>query len=208
MPKKPKKRMLHIERQVSASMFNSVGLLIIIASTLEFILANALLRLIGTAHAGAYHAYPLVTGMDFKVKISLIRVYTKMYRLPRATQINQTLDKIDRLFGTRNAIAHSLMLPTGNKRRAKFQDLRAKIKSGTTPQPRLYTDEAIRDAAIEMHGLVNVLNRHLTDSNILTNQQYGQIDELNHQLALQMAQALEEAKENPTTQKMPSEPRA
>jgi hypothetical protein len=126
----PKRKRLKIERHVSASLLKSIGLLMVTTSTMESILANTLLRLIGTSRAGARHAFPLVTGMDFIVKISLIRIFTKMYSLSRAKQINKVLDEINKLFGVRNTIAHSLLIPTEKKDLAKFQDLRAKIKLG------------------------------------------------------------------------------
>ena len=204
---KPKlRKRLKIESYISAKLIKAIGLLVIQASATEMMLSNALLRLIGTKHAGAFHAYPLVAGMDFKVKVSLIRIFTQMYGLSRSTEINATLDQIGRYFDLRNTVAHSTISPTRNsKERAKFQDMRAKPKLGSMPQPQVHTADHIRMCAIDLHRQIDVLNHHLTDSGVLTSAEYGKIDEANHRLDLQMAHILAEALKNPTTAKKPPE---
>lgn len=201
MASKPKKIRLKIERHIAPSVFNSIGLLLAIASTVELVLANVLLRLIGSKRGGVFHAYPLVTGMDFKVKISLIRIYTKMYGLSDTVKINKTLDRMNSHFGLRNLIAHSAMFPGAKRDSVKLQDLRAKVRLGKPPQAQSQTAASIRDAAVELHGLVDILNQQITDSGVLTSQEYGLIDQLNHQLESQKVHIRAEPKDQPTSDK-------
>jgi hypothetical protein len=204
MPKKPKRKRLEVEKHIPAEVFRSVGLLITVSASAEFMMADLILRLIGTKRGSAFHAYPLVAGMDVKVKISLIRIYAAMYRLKGSTQINETLDKIDSLLGLRNEVAHSATLPGRKKGQVKFQDTRAKARLKGMPQPTVRNAETIREAACDLHAKTQELLTLMAKAGVKTAEEYAAIDREFAELLSLMAQIQEAAPASPASGQEPA----
>ena len=56
-----------------------MGFSIAASSGAENMLGTQILRLISEPYRSVFHAYPLVAGLEAKVKITMIRIFLKMF---------------------------------------------------------------------------------------------------------------------------------
>jgi seryl-tRNA(Sec) selenium transferase len=113
--------------------------------------------------------YPLVAGMEAKVKINMIRIFLKMFSLDAERHINNILDQIISMFEKRNEIAHSVLIQDQKKGAPiKFQDLRARIKLGHMPQAQVRTAKEIAGHARQLVTLCQQLETALTRAGVPT----------------------------------------
>lgn len=148
--------------RVPASMFTAMGHLIASAAIAEMRLGAEILRLISLGRPISY-AYPIIAGMEAKTKISLIRIFVKMFQLDSDGYVNELLDRISSLFDRRNEIAHSVIQSDPkNSKRFKFQDLRAKVRSGEMPQAQVRTSRELNAYAKDFVKQCQLLEMALT----------------------------------------------
>jgi hypothetical protein len=143
--------LLQISRpKIPAPMFRAIGFLVTAAASAEFTLATQILRLIAP-NRSVFHAYPLVAGVEAKVKITLIRIFLKMFNLDEDGKLNKLLDKLTSLFDRRNEVAHSVVQANPKKKgQIRFQDLRAKVRLGEMPPSQVRTAKEISGYARQM----------------------------------------------------------
>ncbi len=136
-----------IEDCVSAEVFKAMGILIARASACDLHVGIQILRLIGT-ETTALHAFPVVSGMDFKVKLSIIRMLVALYHPEASEKISRICDKLQEKYGRRNTVAHSLLTPGKTKDRPLFMPMRpdAELKDLERPKP-LNADDLLRWAS-------------------------------------------------------------
>jgi hypothetical protein len=169
MPKTRSRAKRGFARKVPSAMFHAMGFLIGAASSADYLLGCLILRLVGNAHGITVgHAYPLVAGMEARTKITMIRIFLKMFRLDEQQRMNKILDQISAMFDRRNEIAHSLVQrePTGGP--LKFQDLRARIKLGEMPQAQVRTAKEIAGYGRRLLKLCKRLELEMTRAGVLT----------------------------------------
>ena len=119
------------KRGVPPAMFRAMGFLIGATSSADYLLASLILRLVGNAHGiSVGHGDPLVAGMEIKTKISMIRIFLKMFDLDEDQRMNKLLDQISSMVDSSYEIAHSVVQQDGNGP-LKFQDLRAAAQART-----------------------------------------------------------------------------
>jgi hypothetical protein len=172
----------------------AMGFLISAASIAEMDLAHEILRIVGSAPSRSmFHAYPLVVGVDAKVKVSLLRIFLKMFDLDKYGFLNKTLDKISTLFDRRNEIAHSVIQQIPKKKdQIKFQDLRAKIRLGSMPPSQVRTAKEISGYARELLLQCRLLEDQLTSLGIPTIAEFRITELANLELESQRARARSE----------------
>lgn len=124
------------------------------------------------------HAYPMVTGMEIKLKINMIRIFLSMYGIDKERAISKLLDRIYALYERRNDFAHALLLPGRTKDEVKIQVLRAKVKTGVMPQPQYIKIETIRGYSSDLWIELSKLAEALTEAGVPTSQELQQIDQL------------------------------
>lgn len=172
MQRRPKQRKLRIEKSIGKRAFQAIGLLFAVASGAELMLAAQLIRLISTKDAAMYHAFPLVTGVEVRVKINLIRIFISMYKLDTENKsLSKMLDKLEAAFKRRNDIAHSAILPGRNKNEICLQLLRAKASAGDIPQPQFVPFAQIRQYAYDIFNWTSLLEHSLTLRGLHTTQE-------------------------------------
>jgi hypothetical protein len=149
--------------KIPLPMLRAIGLFIVAASTAEYHLGDAILRLLSEPGKPVGHAYPLVAGLEAKTRINLVRIFVQMFDLKDAWSIHKILDEMGSLFDRRNEIAHSVMIRNPKKPgQIRFQDLRAKVRLGEMPQPQVRTAAEITKCAGKLLRLCSELGEALS----------------------------------------------
>lgn len=152
-----------IEVVVDESIFRAIGSLIVRASAADLTLAAQILRLIGTSEV-ALHAYPVVAGMEFKVKLGVVRMMAAILNPVEAKSISVICDKLQDGYQRRNEIAHALLAGPGRTpKEGVFMILKPDAKRRDLQAPKPLTADQIMGWALDMTDWSNKLNERLTE---------------------------------------------
>jgi hypothetical protein len=138
------------ERLLPAAISRAVGNLIATASETDVLVGMQIIRMISPVETIYYHAMPIVLGMEFKVKINLLRVLYASYRLPHQEAFGKLCDKIRDAYGRRNEIAHAIITPGKSADRVRVQLFKAQTKTGDVHPPKFLTKEEINEWARQL----------------------------------------------------------
>lgn len=119
---------------VSDEMLMAIGRLIMTASAVEAQVGFQILRMISPIEYVMDHAWPLVAGMDFKVKLSQIRTLIAAYPEPARLYIVECCDELQTYYSRRNDVAHRFIVPS---RRGKYalHTMKGEAKTGVPASP-------------------------------------------------------------------------
>jgi|SRR6185437_11346134 len=194
--------------KVPASMFTAMGHLVASAAIAEMRLGSEILRLISMGRPISY-AYPIIAGMEAKTKISLVRIFVKMFQLDPDGYVNELLDRISALFDRRNEIAHSVIqMDPKNSKRFKFQDLRAKVRSGEMPQAQVRTSRELNDYAKDLVKQCQFLEMALTARGMLAFDEFHKAEKEILSAVIRTAQSEDQDSPDPTKHKTHPKPRS
>lgn len=140
-----------------------IGALVVTAAAIDNHVGVQLLRMISPIHFVSWHEWPLVSGMDFKVKLNLIRTYAAMSGHEERAYISECCDKLQKLYQKRNSIAHSVFQGQTKNGRLMFQDLRADGQTGGTRPKLIVTVDTLRSWGAEMLQWTMELERSLNE---------------------------------------------
>jgi len=68
------------------------------------------------------HAWPIVAGMDFKLKLNLVRVLAGQWPPEARDYITECCDQMQKLYQRRNEIAHNIYSGEATKRPPQLSD--------------------------------------------------------------------------------------
>lgn len=160
-----KKKRLPMERHIRRTMYSEIGLLMTTAAATENMLAEHLLRLISGERDLLFHAHPLVSGTDLKIKIQLYRIFVESF-VPTdkfgKRLINKWLDKIEAASQRRNDLAHGFVMPGPKIDTVEVQTMRSKAKTGQIPPAKIITRTQIRTWSWELEIYTSLLGAALT----------------------------------------------
>ena len=143
-----------IEGKIKPAIFEEIGMLSTITVMADLALADQLLRLISLDRDVMSHAYPLVAGMDFKVKVNIYRVFVSAYikDLTDRKTMNKLLDRLESAYGRRNDLAHGL-ITAGRKNPDEIwlQITKPKVKLGRFPSRQVVKRSEIRRWAWQIY---------------------------------------------------------
>ena len=140
-----------------------IGALILTASAVDHHVGLQILRMISPNNFVMWHAWPVVCGMDFKVKLSLIRILAAQFGKETRDYCSECCDEMQKLYQKRNIIAHSLYQGPTPKGHFQFQDMRADPQTGVTKQPLNVDIETIHNWGWNLLKWSNELERSLSD---------------------------------------------
>ena len=155
---------LAAENDVPADTIYEIGALIVSAAIADFGLGNQLIRLVSGQRAPLnLRISPLVTGMDFKVKLAMVRIFaTTIPDAAIAQRAHKICDRLQEVYQRRNDVTH--LVPSGHSRGVtKFMVMKRNGKTGLPPQPKTYTKHQIRSWSRELDSLVIDLSEILDD---------------------------------------------
>lgn len=117
------------------AMLQAIGRLVTVASYVELAVAVQLVRIMSPGDVIQYHCYPVVSGMDFKVKLAVLRSMSRVHTT-HCEEIVKCCDKLQDLFQRRNEAAHSLLLWDEKKPgQIIFSDMRPEASTGLPKKP-------------------------------------------------------------------------
>lgn len=138
-----------------------IGMLFVTAGLAEGALAFQLLRMMAHPNKFTPQAMALVSGMDVKVKLGLIRTYAALHA-NKASGILGIVDDIRSAFGKRNDFAHSVITPDSKNNGVTVRSLKFDSR-GRLPEPQRHTIEQIKGYAGGLHSSVLALDKKLTE---------------------------------------------
>jgi hypothetical protein len=144
---------LPLEHDFNDEVFQAIGLLMATAAHTDFVMSHHMLRLIAERKRRIpYHAAPLISGTDFKVKLGFYRVFVSLYFDDTDTRylFNKILDRLESAYQRRNEIAHGSLRPRRNKTELSVQGWRIKPKLGGYPPPQVVTLNQIREWTLQL----------------------------------------------------------
>jgi hypothetical protein len=134
----------------SRELFEAVGALIMTASAVDQQVAFQILRFISPVDVVFFHAWPVVAGMDFRVKLTLIRTLASRHGKEVRDWIVECCDKMQALYQRRNQIAHSVFTGVSRGGRARFVTFNADSQTGSPRRPLVVTPKQIHEWAQEL----------------------------------------------------------
>jgi hypothetical protein len=154
------------EQEATRETLYEIGVLIATAAMVDFDLTCQILRIVSPKGGEPrLELTTLLAGMDFRVKLGLLRALSSQFKLAELEAVEKAADKLQEFYSRRNEVAHHF--PVGNDgKRTFFQDLKVNTKTGRPSHPRPLSPAQIRrwsqqleywiielDATLTAHGL-------------------------------------------------------
>jgi hypothetical protein len=143
-------------------LLEAIGLLIITASAVDQQVGFQILRFLTPGNPIFLPAWPVVAGMEFRVKLTLLRILAASYGKDVSTRITECCDELQTLYQQRNRLSHSPFSGLTRTGRAKFQNFNAETQTGFLPQPFVVSVNQIRDWAAYLFAWAEELERRLS----------------------------------------------
>lgn len=148
---------LIVEHDASREVLYEIGVLTATAAQIDWDVGVQIVRLISPADEIAFHAGAIVVGMDFKVKLALIRSLAAQYGLENSREISVACDKLQDAYQKRNSVAHHPLIGMRGTK-ALFQNYKVDAKTGSTPPPTVVSAREIRRWSLNMEYWAIQLN--------------------------------------------------
>jgi hypothetical protein len=147
------------EKDAAPDILYAIGLLVATAAQVDFDLGCQVIRFVSHDRVNPY-ASPVVAGMDFKVKLSIIRVMANQLEEEDCERAQKLCDELQDLYQRRNDVAHLPMM--GRKGNASlFMQTKRSAKGGVVPPRKPFTATQIKDWARRMEWAAIQLSDHL-----------------------------------------------
>ncbi len=133
-------------------------MLIITGSLVDSHVALQIIRMISPAHYVVWHAWPVVAGMDFKVKLAMIRSLASAYHDDETGRdyIIECCDELQWFYQKRNLVAHGVCHGIATKDgRHSFMMMMPDNKRGGMKPPSLVKPAERIGAVCYLHGQMN-----------------------------------------------------
>lgn len=148
-----------------SDLHEAIGTLIVTATGVDTQIGLQIIRAISPVGYVAYHAMPVVMGMEIRVKLNLLKIIlnSRKYPEPVIKHLLGVVDSLGDLYQKRNEIAHGLPIKQVSSDRYNVQIFKASAKTGFMVAPKVVSVSEIRDWARTMFGLGKHLEDALTD---------------------------------------------
>jgi hypothetical protein len=134
---------LLIERYATHEVIYEIGVLIASAAQFEYDISVQIARLSSRGPVLDYTATALTVGMDFKVKLALIRSMAAWRKYSTKERIFKACDKLQEFWQRRNDMAHTGIVGRHGPKTV-FQSFRIEPKTGSIPSRLRVSAEEIR----------------------------------------------------------------
>jgi hypothetical protein len=139
-------------------------MLVITAAAVDAQVGMQIVRMISPINHVAWYAWPVVAGMDFKVKLAMIRSLASHQDKAACDYIVECCDKLQEFYQRRNQVAHAV---TNAERRSdgrfSFTMLMPDNKKGGLRTPLLASPQQIEDWGRSLFQWSNELEQTLCD---------------------------------------------
>lgn len=153
-----------VETMIRAPTLRAIGTLITTASAVDVLVGLQIIRMISPANFMAYHASPVVLGMEFKVKIQILQVLLASQNADPSGKLTKLCDQMRSLYQRRNEVAHAVVGPIASRPdHTNFQMFKAEVKSGNIVRPKPLTAAQIIDWARALYGKGQSLQAAITE---------------------------------------------
>jgi len=152
------------DRSIPADLARAVGVLVITGATVDAHVALQIIRMISPAHFVSWHAWPVVAGMDFKVKLAMIRSLASHHDDATRDCIVECCDELQTFYSKRNLVAHAVTHGKATKDgRHSFMFMMPDNKKGGMRSPTLVRPDQIEEWGRQLFMWSNELDQSLTD---------------------------------------------
>ncbi|HEX4112782.1 MAG TPA: hypothetical protein VH020_09625 [Stellaceae bacterium] len=152
------------KRKLPRDLVHAVGTLIVTASLVDKQVGLQIIRMISPIQFIFMHAWPVVSGMDFKVKLALIRSLASYGDKASRDYIVECCDALQKNYQKRNLIAHGA---TNFVRRKDgkylFSSMLMDAKKGRFRDPLWASPKEIEEWGSQLFSWSNELEQSLTD---------------------------------------------
>lgn len=149
-------------KEIGPELEQAIGSLFVSAGAAEVALAMQVLRMMANPNPIIVDAVPLLSGMEVRVKLGIIRTYAGLKARDRCTRnaISKTADNIRDAFDRRNDFAHSA-LKAGDEADTVAL-LTMKVDRVGIPITKVYTKAQIEGFSQAIRSSVRALDEQLT----------------------------------------------
>ena len=150
-------RSLAVERATGSDIIYEIGAFVATSAQVDYDLGEQIVRMLSTGGEEFSLAEPLVIGMDFKVKLTIIRLLARNLADDDIVRVQRLCDKLQDLYQRRNDVAHLFVLERKGQS-AHFHSMKINIRTGHRAPARTYTAKQIRQWAENMEWWSNILD--------------------------------------------------
>lgn len=126
------------------ALYHAIGLFVVRVSLIDYLLSITLLAMISPGDNALTIATPLVSGTDFRVKLSMIRHLAAMHGAEQRATINHACNALQKLFVRRNMLCHSTTEEGRTPDELSFLDMRLNGDSEFNPPTLVKTADVVK----------------------------------------------------------------
>jgi hypothetical protein len=154
------------EEWLPPDLLKAIGALIVTSSTVDQQVGFQIVRLISPLDFVIFHAFPIVAGMDFRVKLTILRALAAAHGKEILADISECCDEMQKIYEHRNRLSHGVFSGLTRSGRARFQSLKPDPNTGVPPQPFVVSAAQISEWGHQLFIWSNELEQRLCDLGI------------------------------------------
>jgi hypothetical protein len=152
-----------ISAPLPEGLLTEIGALVVTASAVDHQVGFQILRMISPINFVAHHAWPVVAGMDFKVKLGLVRTLAAIYPKAARDYIVECCDQMQTVYTRRNQVAHMMIIGVLPKGKVELTSMKGDATTGEPAPPLIIDVEMVRGWGRSLFTWSNELEQTLSD---------------------------------------------